>query len=106
LHEIAFAAQYCIQEFAHAQTPSHNSVRFLVPECTWHMRILDGLLAKPTVSMEIYDVTDAGSVTTSAGLQARVVTADAAVQAFFGIVTQDSALGEYFLKKIVRHICG
>jgi hypothetical protein len=70
------------------------------------MRILDGLLAKATVSMEIYDVTDAGSVTKSAGLQARIVTADAVGQAFLGIVTQDSTLGDYFLKNSERHICG
>jgi hypothetical protein len=47
------------------------------------------------------------AATAFAGLPARSVTADDVVQAFMGLAQEsDSALYEYFLKNIVRHICG
>jgi hypothetical protein len=103
LHDLQL--QYCGQQCARARTPSHNSAHFLVPECTWHMMIMDGLLTKASVPMVFDDSTDVGSLTGSAGLQTRAATDDAVVQAFLSIA-QDSALGDYFLKNLVRHICG
>jgi hypothetical protein len=39
------------------------------------------------------------------GLPVRAATADALVEAFMSL-SEDSALEEYFLKNLVRHICG
>jgi hypothetical protein len=95
LHDLQL--QYCSQQCDRARTPSHNSARFLVPECTWHMRIVEGLLIKAAVPMVLEDPTDGGLKTASTGLHAGTATADAVVEAFMTLA-EDSALEDYFLR--------
>jgi hypothetical protein len=56
LHDLQF--EYCGDQCSRALTPSLNSARFLLPECMWHMRILEGLLAKTAVPMVLDNSTD------------------------------------------------
>jgi hypothetical protein len=49
LHDLQL--QYCSEQCARARTPSHYTTIFLVPECVWHFRIIEGLLAKAAVPM-------------------------------------------------------
>jgi hypothetical protein len=79
--------------------------RSLVPECTWHMRIIEVLLARTAVEALSDDPPVLGSVTAFTGVQGSAATADAVVEAFMGLA-EDSALEGYFLKNLVRHICG
>jgi WD40 repeat protein len=74
-------------------------------ECTWHWRIIEGLLAKAGVPMVLDDATGGGHKTASGDLQAGAAMADAVVEAFMGLA-EDSTLKEYFVKNLVRHICG
>jgi hypothetical protein len=106
LHDLQL--QYCCQQCARAGSPSRDSARFSVLGCdTWHRRVIEGLLAVQASPVDTDDATNiVAFVTAFDGFQTRAVTADAVVQAFLGIVAPDSALGDYFLKNLVRHLWG
>jgi hypothetical protein len=103
LHDLQL--EYCRGQCGRARATSHISARSLVPEHTWHMRIIDGLVAKRVVPAETNDSMDVGSRSASPVLKARAAAANAVVQAFLDL-GEDSALAEYLLENLVRHICG
>jgi NB-ARC domain len=103
LHDLQL--DYCVEQCARTRTPSHNSAQFLVSKCTWHLRIIEGLLAKAAVQTILVDSADEVLQRGAGSLQAGAATADAVVEPFIGLA-EDSALAEYFLKNLVRHICG
>jgi WD40 repeat protein len=102
LHDLQL--QYCREQCAGTRTPSHNSARSLVPECIWHVRIIEGLLAEAAAHMVSDDSAEGGHKTASTGFQAGTARADAVVEAFMGLV-DDSPLEKYFRKNLLRHIC-
>jgi hypothetical protein len=69
------------------------------------MRIIEVLLASTAVEALSDDPPVLGSVTAFTCVQGSAATADAVVEAFMGLA-EDSALEGYFLKNLVRHICG
>jgi hypothetical protein len=97
--------EYCRAQCGRARATSHISVRSLVLEHTWHMRINDGLVAKMVLPAETNDSMDVGSRSASLVLQARAATSDAVVQALLDL-GEDSALADYLLDNLVRHVCG
>jgi hypothetical protein len=76
-----------------------------VGECTWHRRIIDGLVATRVVPAETNDSMDVGFRSASTVSTAGAATADEVVQAFLDLAV-DSALSDYILKNVVRHIFG
>jgi hypothetical protein len=101
LHDLQL--EYCLAQFDRA--PSHISARSLVGECTWHRRIIDELVATRVVPAETNDSMDVGFRSASTVSTAGAATADEVVQAFLYLAV-DSALADYILKNLVRHIFG
>jgi hypothetical protein len=76
-----------------------------VGECTWHRRIIDGLVATRVVPAETNDSMDVGFRSASTVSTAGAATADEVVRAFLDLAV-DSALADYILKNLVRQIFG
>jgi hypothetical protein len=103
LHDLQL--QYCGEKWARSWKSLQNSARSLMAKCTWHIKLIDWLLSQRVPTVEADDAMGVGCLSASNGLQTGATTADAVVKAFMSLA-EDSALDEYFLKNIVRHICG
>jgi hypothetical protein len=74
-------------------------------ESAWYTKIIEVLVVKRGTPVDHNGLPRMPAYTALTGSQAGSATADAVVEAFVSL-DEDSTLWEYFLKNLVRHICG